>query len=255
MSESNTSLVPYVPSSLNEAMTLATSFAKSRLLGELGTPEQVLLIMATGAELGLPPTAAIRGIHVISGKPVMSADLMHALCLRSSACVRFDLVETTAKAATYVAQRKGGEPVRMSYTVEDATASGSLPAKPGSAWAKYPATMLRHRCVSTLARAVFPDVVLGIYAEGEIVERVGPIEVEAVDVTPLQVAPATVVEAQPAEQAPDWHALVEACNTVEDLALLGRRINAEIPAGSQLRAEVGKAWKARKATLAVSDAA
>lgn len=252
-----TSIVPYVPSSLGEAMTLATSFAKSRLLGDLGTPEQVLLIMATGAELGLPPTAAIRGIHVISGKPVMSADLMHALCLRSSVCADFSLVETTASKATYTATRKGAKPVVMSYTTEDATASGSLPAKPGSAWAKYPAAMLRHRCVSTLARAVFPDVVLGVYVEGEIDERQRPVEVEALDVTPLQPAPPPVVET-PVEPAPDWHALIADCTTVDDLAALGRRINAELPAGTQLRTEIGREWKARKAALSpapVSDAA
>jgi hypothetical protein len=46
------------------------------------------------------------------------------------------------------------------FTIEEAQAAG-LAGKDN--WKKYPAAMLRARCVSALSRAVYPEAVLGIY--------------------------------------------------------------------------------------------
>ncbi|HJU21443.1 MAG TPA: hypothetical protein VJ891_02950, partial [Casimicrobiaceae bacterium] len=117
-----TALAAYEPRNLSEAYSLAKYYAESKLLArELQSPEAALLIMATGAELGIPATTALRAIHIINGKPVTSADLMVALCLQKrSVCERFELIESTETLATYETVRKGQSPKRMTFTLEDA---------------------------------------------------------------------------------------------------------------------------------------
>ena len=46
-------------------------------------PEEAAFLLMTGRELGLSPMQSLRGIYVVSGKPVLSADLMVAAVRRS----------------------------------------------------------------------------------------------------------------------------------------------------------------------------
>lgn len=161
------SLSAYEPKDMSQAFQLATYFAKSNLLGELHTPEQVMLIMATGAELGIPPTTAIRAIHIIKGKPVVSADLKVALCLRrKDRCEYFVLIKSDEEHAVYETKPVGGQPVQMKFTLDDAKRA-KLSFQPDSNWCKYPRVMLRHRASAELAQAVYPDLVLGLGSEDD----------------------------------------------------------------------------------------
>lgn len=187
-----TAIDPYTPRDLAEAMTLAKTYAASKILGSYGTPEQVMLVMATGAELGISPTAALRGLYVVEGRIYMSADMMVALALRSSVCQRFDLVESTDQVATYEVQRKGGQPTRFSFTAADKAKAGLK-----NVHDKYPATMLRHRAAAIACRAVFPDVILGMYAPEEQEEIVESRPVVAGDVRPLAPVDAEIVTGWP----------------------------------------------------------
>jgi len=186
-------LDPYTPRDIGEAMTLAKTYAASKILGAYGDVNQVMLVMATGSELGIPPTAALRGLYVVEGRIFMSSDLMVALCMRAPQCERFDLTEQTETSAAYTVQRKGGQPLVFRFTVDDAKRA-QLGGKDGnidpkSNWAKYPGTMCRHRAAALAARAVFPDVIMGLYDEAEREEVTGR------DVTPLPSAPAAVPRA------------------------------------------------------------
>jgi len=154
----------YEPQNYAEAMAMAKTLAGSSLLGALKTPEAVFLVMATGAELGIPPTAALRSVHIVQGKPVLSADLIVAVCLRSPLCEYFTCKESTAVGATYETKRRGSGPVSNTFTLDDAKAAG-LAGKDN--WKNYGKAMLRHRAAAELARMVYPDLVLGIYAEEE----------------------------------------------------------------------------------------
>jgi hypothetical protein len=162
-----TALTPFVPQNLEQADKLSQQLAKSALLPDSlrNKPGDVLVVLMTGAELGLSPMQAIRGLHVIKGKAVMSADLQVALTKRHPDCVYFRLVQSTPAVATYETQRKGEpEPTSMSFTIQDATQANLTG---GDNWRKYPAAMLRARCAAALARAVFPDLMLGAYEEDE----------------------------------------------------------------------------------------
>ena len=114
---------PYTPSNMQEAEQLSVRLAQSALLpdGLRGKPGDVLVTLITGHELGLSPMQAIRGLHVVKGRAVMSADLAVALTKRHHSCRYFRVVSSDDKAATYETLREGDpEPTRMSFTAEQA---------------------------------------------------------------------------------------------------------------------------------------
>lgn len=159
----------FQPDALGGAMSLAKQLAQSTLIPKAlqGKPGDVLVVLLTGKEFGLGPMQALRGIHVVEGKAVMAADLMVGLCAaRREVCAFFTLVESTARKATYRAQRVGSpEPVTMTWTIDQAQAAG-LASKHN--WKAYPEAMLRARCASALARVVFPDLLAGTYDPEEL---------------------------------------------------------------------------------------
>lgn len=178
--DARTDKAAFEPATLAEALHVSQVLVASRLLPRsIQTPEAAFAVIATGRELGLSAMQALRAIHIVEGKPTLSADLMVALVKRSPECAFFRLVESTAERATYETQRRGEpSPTRLSWTIEEARASG---AATKDNWRKYPAAMLRARASSGLARAVYPDLVLGVY---------DPDELDVRDVTPA--APVTV---------------------------------------------------------------
>ena len=179
------------PRSFSEAQHFAETVARSTFIPEAyrGKPGDVLACILAGDELGIGPMQALRAIHVVKGKPILSADLMIALVKKNaSVCEYFRLVETTSERCTYETRRRGDpEPTRLTWTMEDARRA-DLTRNP--TWKNHPAPMLRARCGSALARAVYPDLVMGIYDETEAVEIGGdalePVRVEAVPLPPSE---------------------------------------------------------------------
>ncbi|MBM3992152.1 MAG: recombinase RecT [Planctomycetes bacterium] len=154
-------------SSLAETRELAKELSVSALLPAAlkKSPADVLLVVLTGQELGFGPMQSIRLLHVIEGKPCLSADGMGALCMRHPSCELLRLVSSDGKAATYEAKRRGAEPVRLTFTIEQAKAAGLLGK---GNWSKFPEAMLRARCLSAICRAVWPDAVAGVYDPDEL---------------------------------------------------------------------------------------
>lgn len=155
-----------VPQSLDELGMLAQRLSASRLLPpELRTTADLAITILQGLELGLKPMQSIRAIHIVKGKPVLSADLIVALCLKADACEYFTLVESTNASATYETKRRESpRPNRLTYTIADAKAA-KLTMKDN--WINHPAPMLRARCKSALARDVYPDIVMGLFDASE----------------------------------------------------------------------------------------
>ncbi len=196
---------PYEPRDFREAQLMAKDFAGSKLT-RCRTPEQALLIMATGRELGIPATTALRMIYVADfgqgDQVTLSADLMVALCLRSPLCEYFRCTESTDEKATYETKRRGDPPRTATFTIADKERAKLGKVKEGkdetaSNWAKYPRVMLRHRAASELAREVYPDVIGGFYTPEEASEIR---ELPVVESRP--VVDAKVVEQPAADAAP-----------------------------------------------------
>lgn len=176
-------------------------------------PADVYLTVMTGHELGMAPMQSIRSIHVIEGKPTLSADLMGALAMaRRDVCEYLRPVELSAAVATYETKRVGWpESMRMSFTMEDAQRAG-LTQKDN--WKKYPAAMLKSRCLAAIVRAAYPDLMLGIYDPDELDAPAEPRNVTAhvVDVTPKT---STKMKDRLSAQPPDDTAeLIEAIGTM-----------------------------------------
>ena len=155
------------PASIEEAQLLAKAAVASRLYA-VSSPEAALMILLTGKDLGLTASQSLRSIHVISGKPVVSADALVAAVRRSGLCETWRVVESTPTTATIETRRKGEEASETeTFTWSDAERAGLTR---GDNYKKWPREMLRHRCAASLARRVYPDAVLGCYEPGELAQ-------------------------------------------------------------------------------------
>jgi hypothetical protein len=172
------------PASIDEASTLAKAAVASRLYA-VQSAEAALMILLTGRDLGLTASQSLRAIHVISGKPVVSADALVAAVRRSGLCASWRVVESTPTSATIETKRLGEEHAESeTFTWADAERAGLTR---GDNYRKWPREMLRHRCAAALARRVYPDAVLGCYDPGELPEEPQRATVEVVRLSAEQV--------------------------------------------------------------------
>lgn len=161
------------PQTLRDAYMLAKTLHNSRLFAGTFANESsifagVLLARAHGLETMKVLMPGM--VHNIKGKLTLSAQMIVGLVLRSGKAEYFDCIESSSERAVYVTKRKGAKhEVRFEFSIEEARAAGYL-GKPDSAWQKTPKTMLRHRCETELARAVYPDVVGGLYSPEEMLD-------------------------------------------------------------------------------------
>lgn len=172
MSESSLTIIS--PTTFAEAKELSTYLSNANTMPAAlkKSPADVLAIVMAGAELGLAPMQAIRGIHLIEGKPTLSADAMGALVKASPKCEYLQCTVTTDKIATFVTKRVGDpEPTTLSFTIEEANLAGlNRPTQSGkpSNWTKFPKAMLRARAQSAICRLVYSDLMLGVYDPDEL---------------------------------------------------------------------------------------
>lgn len=199
------------PSTLTEAMHLASVLAKSTLLPRhlQGNPANVLLVMMRARQLGISMFEGMQHIHVVDGKTGMDAELMASLVQRASVTAYVRLIESSDKVAIYEAKRRDHpEPIRMSYRIEQAQRAG-LTGKDN--WRRHPEAMLRARCLSALIRANFQDCLSGVYSRDEaeeIAERGGSQTDLALPPVPASEAAASVVAEQPPVPGPGLAALL-----------------------------------------------
>lgn len=178
--------------SFDEAKAQASALAQAEGFvprSALGRPAAVLAALMTGAELGIGPMEALRSIHVIEGKPTLSAEFMLTRAIQAG--VKHQWLELSTKVARLKLSRPGWEPLTLSYTIEEAEAAG-VTRKDN--WRKYPAAMLRARCISAAIRAYCPDVLgAGLYTPEEMgaeTDEAGePIVVESAPMDARDAAP------------------------------------------------------------------
>lgn len=258
-------LVKVIP--VDELKQLSTMLSKSTLLPPAlrGKEADIAVTVMAGRELGLAPMASLRNIHVVEGKPVLSADMMVGVALSSGLALYFKLVEGTAQIATYETHRKGDPgPQRMSFTIEEARAANLLNK---NNWRQYAPAMLRARAKAALARDVYPDALSGCYIPDEAeefdsvsIKQAGaePAEGDVIDVTPVPsrvAAYAAQLTAQPEppplygngptpeqQAAADVYKKIDAAMSEADLEALGDELKA-LPAKAKTAAR--RWYKAR----------
>ena len=148
-------------SSIGEIQQVARLLAMSNYFDAKGNGEQAIAQLATkilaGQEMGYGPFASVQGIHVIQGKPTMSANLM-ASAVKNSA--RYDYrvrqMEDTAVSVEFF-ERIGGKLESLgvsTFTIEDAKKAGTQNLQ------KFARNMLFARAMSNGVHWYCPDVFL-----------------------------------------------------------------------------------------------
>ena len=177
----------FAPATLTEAIQFSEMLANSSMVPKAyqGKPQDILVCVQWGYEMGLPPMQALQAIAVINGKPSLWGDGLMALVQASSVCE--DVQETmedegtTNPTAVCVAKRKNRSPVVVRFSVEDAKRAG-LWGKQGP-WQAYPKRMMQMRARGFALRDAFPDVLKGLITAEEAQDY--PDEAKpAIDITP-----------------------------------------------------------------------
>lgn len=155
------------PRSFDDVARMAKALAQARGFvpsSYIGNAPAIAAAIMTGLEIGIGPMQALREIHVIEGKPTLSANMMLALAIRAG--VRHQWLRADEDEARIRLTRAGFDPHEEAFSISDAKRAGL--AGRGN-WAKHPRAMLKARAISAAMRAYCPDVLGGsVYVEGEI---------------------------------------------------------------------------------------
>lgn len=260
-----TAVVAYEASSLNDRMKYAQTLSSAGDLIPKGlwnpttnvdgvvvpsapSPGKVLLVIETGAMLGLHPAAALQSINVIEGKPSLSAQLIAALI--RNAGNRLVITKTgSIPTGDYRVHVVGtivetGESFESTWDIDRAIRAGLVTSyEPNAAgvwevrartkdgvrkpWEAYAEVMPVWRAISEVGREGFSHVTFGLYSTEELTDGGIPI-----------------LEPEP-EPSEDWIAAIAAATSIDDLVAVGDRLALAQEGTDRIRA----AYRARNAAL------
>ena len=171
MQLTTTSQRGFAPTTLTEAITFSEMLSNSNMVPKAyqGKPQDILVCVQWGMEMGLAPMQALQNIAVINGKPSVYGDAMMALVQASPVCddveEYFEDEGTPNPVAVCIASRKGRKPVIVRFSVKDAV-KAQLWGKQGP-WTQYPKRMMQMRARGFALRDAFPDVLKGLISVEE----------------------------------------------------------------------------------------
>jgi hypothetical protein len=180
------------PANFAEAQQLAELVAQSGFAPKeyRGKPQDCLMAMMAGNEVGLGPMASLQNIAVINGRPSIWGDAALAL-VKSSPDFEWikEWIDDQKGAAVCKVKRKGEDPVERTFSWDDAQRAG-LTKKDGP-WKTYPKRMLQMRARSWAIRDVWPHVLKGL-----------SIDEESSDAPPRDVSPGQTEESEQPQTDP-----------------------------------------------------
>ena len=197
------------PQNFEQALTFSKYLSNSDMVPKdfKGKPENCLIAMQWGYELGMQPLQAIQNIAVINGRPAMWGDAVIAL-VRSSPLCEYVQESDDGSTATCRVKRRGEPEQIRTFSADDARAAG-LAGKQGP-WTQYPKRMRQLRARAFALRDVFPDVLRGMPVAEEVMDTpterfMGQAEV----VQPAQQAlPAPYTDEEFAANLPKWQQII-----------------------------------------------
>ena len=156
------------PKNIDEAMNLASMICNSQLCPKnyQRKPEDTLVAMMMGNELGLNPLQAIQNIAVINGRPSIYGDALMALVQNHPAFGGVsESFDDSSMTAICIVHRKGGDKHEQRFSQADAQNAG-LWGKQGP-WTQYPKRMLAMRARGFALRNQFADALAGLITREE----------------------------------------------------------------------------------------
>lgn len=247
-------------------MAVTLSEAKSTAPDKLkGKPADMLLVLLTARDLGLPVTDAMRGIYVVDGHVTLAPRLKHGLVNRKglgriTSCQIDPRLEpprcrlcgaTESRCTEYTATAHAevhatGELASFTFTWEDAQQARLTDdrCQPRSHvnqcrckdnWKTYPQRMLLWRAKGYLTDDLFPEAAMGLYTPDEL-GAVTDADGHVIDVDSVEMPPGFTRGRRGGSDGPD-----ERDNPADEktLAVLGRRI-AHLPEPAQ--GELREQW-------------
>lgn len=178
------------PKNFEEALKCSEIMASSDMVPKeyKGRPDNILVAMQLGDELGLLPIQACQNICIINGRPSVWGDAALAL-VQSSGKLEYISETDDGQTAKCVCLRRGQkEPTTRTFSIADANRAG-LTTK--TIWVQYPVRMRQMRARSWALRDTFADVLKGISVREEIEDIV--VEAEPNTIIIEKVAPAPIL--------------------------------------------------------------
>lgn len=165
--------ITLTPQNMTEAMDFAKMLAQSGMVPSnfKGKPQDCLVAMQWGFEVGLQPMQALQNIAVINGKPSIWGDAALALVRSHPDCKGVEEKlegEGDEMRAVCTVMRAHGEMIEKTiryFSVANAK-TARLWGKQGP-WTQYPERMLAQRARGFALRDAFPDALKGIITREE----------------------------------------------------------------------------------------
>lgn len=157
---------------MGDVAKLAEYIAETEFVPEAmrSRPAAVSAAILTGREMGLEPMTALRHIHVIKGKPGVSAEMMRAQVQAAGHSIEF--VENSDSRCVLAGKRRHDTDwTRVTFTQDQAK-------KAKIDLGSYPEDKLIARATSRLCRRKFADVVAGLTAVDELEDEQGAAKAE-----------------------------------------------------------------------------
>jgi len=148
-----------------EMMQIGQVFFQSGYFSDAKSEAQAIVKIMAGRELGIPPVAAMTGIHIIEGKISVGAGLI-ASRVKGSGKYDYRILALDDRACRLQFYESGQPIGESSFTMEDAKRAG-LAGKQN--WQKYTQDMLFARALTRGARRYCPDIFSGpVYTADEL---------------------------------------------------------------------------------------
>lgn len=160
--------LPALPKVGIDIVTLGRLLVASGFFEDTKKLSQAVVKVLKGQELEIGPVTAMEQIHIIAGRPALSAALVAALIKRSG---RYNFLVTEIDDTKCVLTfTDGGQEVgKSSFTIDEATRAGLTNRT--QSWKIYPSDMLFARALTRGARRFCADVFGGaVYTPEELAE-------------------------------------------------------------------------------------
>lgn len=197
---------------IQDLMNISDVFAKSGMFSDAKQAAQVFVKIQAGQEMGIPPFAAVSGVHIIQGKPTIGAGLMAAR-IKASGKYNYKVVEQSDKKCS-IDFYEGKEMIGNStFTIEDAKKAGTKNLD------KFPKNMLFARAISNGVKWYCPDIFSSpVYV---------PEEMQSAQEDVTEDVPHEEVKDEPKVEKVDWDFHIMECKTKEELSAVWKDIPKE----------------------------
>lgn len=251
-----------VPANFQEAFQIAEMLSQSEMVPKnyQRKPNDIVIAMAMGSELGFQPLQSLQNIAVINGRPSVWGDAFRALIIGSPDLVEFKEWYENETAHCLIKRRLTSGAVAEfngSFSIADAK-QANLWGKQGP-WTQYPRRQQQWRALGFAGRDAYADRLRGIWIDAEAQDLP-----QERDITPqaetrqdsslnrvLNGAADTIqAEDQPVEALPDLRKKLETemldCMNMDELTEVGQSVALALSEGkisAQERKELGAVFK------------